>query len=175
MGGGARFPGCCDEQQMDWRFDNPALWNANESAVLKKGGVERRERAFIAARVTREVFLDQRRVAGERRGEAGQDNPLPLSAGRRELRRIMAVDKYQARLGCLAESESGNRVGAQAVPPDLEHRLEGQFGYGRDVGESPILILECREPDFCEARNARLAQAGNPGRLLGFLFETFEP
>src|SRR6266516_8128208 len=86
----------------------------------------------------------------------------------------MAVDKYQACQGRLAESESGNRVGAQTVPPGFEYRFEGQFGYGRDVGEPPILVLESRESEFRKARDTRLAQAENPGRLLGFLFKTLE-
>src|SRR5207249_11492952 len=44
----------------------------------------------------------------------------------------------------------------------------------RHIGESPILVLQGREAQFGEARNAGLAQREEPGRLAAFFFKPLE-
>ena len=163
-----------DEQQMDRRLQALARGHINKAAVLEEGRVERRKRVVFTLGVVRQMLLDQPRIARQRRGQAADDDARRLRPGRRQFRRVMAVDEHQPAGGQPAESEPGNGFRRQAVARDLEDGFEGQLGNRRDVREPPVLLLERGKAQFGKARDARLAQREDPRRLLGLRFKPFE-
>ena len=70
-----------DEQQMHRRLQPLARGNINKPAVLEESRVERRKRVVFALRVARQMFLNQSGVAGQRRGQAADDDALRLRPG----------------------------------------------------------------------------------------------
>src|SRR3974390_2056659 len=86
----------------------------------------------------------------------------------------MAVDKYQASRRQAAKSELSDHFGGDIVRRGFKNRLKRQFGYRRNVGEPPVLIMEGGEAKFRETHDPGFPQREHPGRLFGTLFEALE-
>src|SRR5438034_2960369 len=86
----------------------------------------------------------------------------------------MAVNKYQPSRRQAAKGEPSDHFGGDIVRSGFKNGLKRQFGYRRDVGKPPVLIMERGEAQFGETNDSRFAQREYPGRLFGLLFEALE-
>ena len=164
-----------DEQQVNRRLQALARRNINKPAVLEESRVERHKRVVFALRVARQMFLNQPGIAGQRRGQAADNDALRLRLGwRRQFGHVMTVHEHQPAGHQLAEGEVGNGFPGEAVSRYLEDRLERQLGDWRYVREPPVFLLESRKAQFGKARDGRLAQREDPRRLLRLLFKPLE-
>src|SRR5882724_1504223 len=121
-----------------------------------------------------QMFFDQPRIVRQRDRQAGNRYPtLPRRRGR-EFRRKMAIEENQAVGGQPSEHKASDRLRCKPIARNLKYRFERQLRDRREVGETPILLLQRREPQFGEARDPRLPQRKNPRGLLRLLFESLE-
>ena len=174
MGGGAVVFRGGNVEKLDRLRHGLARRHVNERAVLEECCVQRGEGIRIGASVAKKVFFDERCVARQRGRKAHHFHSFREFGRGRKLRREVAVHENEFNARKSGKGKMAKRLGRDAVLRQLEHGLERQLGDGRDVGEAPVLVLQRREAEFDEVRNASLTRGPHPRQLLRAFLEPFE-
>ena len=77
---------------------------------------------------------------------------------RRELRRIKTVYEYKPVRRDLVEQKTFKGAGVYPFMAVLEHGFERKPGYGSDIRETPVLVVDGREALFGKTRHTGFAQ-----------------
>src|SRR5690242_10639197 len=96
MRGRAGFFGGRNKNQMDRLLDGVPGRGVDESAILKKGGVNSREGVLLVAAVTSQMFFDQSWISCERVREIRDNYPWLFGFGRREIAHKMPVHEHES-------------------------------------------------------------------------------
>jgi len=121
-----------------------------------------------------ELLVQRRRIGRDGCGQICDCHAVGEFADCGEFGIEMAIDENESWAGHFFENIFFQRVLGCGIGCWLEYRPERQPGNRRDIGETPVFVLQRRETEFGEARQARLAQRQQPGRVDWFRLETAE-
>ena len=133
----------------------------DKSAVEEERLVQRGKGVVLRLRTAAEVLFENAESAASAAARFDTSRPPAVRAADKRAA-VMAIHKHQPRPGSWRKKLS--------QPFWRRHTAGSKTGLNgssrrRDVGEAPVLMLQRGEAEFREAREARLAQRQQPGRL----------
>ncbi len=162
QGGCPGLPRRADEEQMNRLGGCFARRDGDKGAILKKGGVERREKVRVRMGVPGQVHFHFGGMARQLPQQITQLQIIAFFGQRAKVRAKMSIYKYEP-VGVQSESKARD-VLAGDLGTQVFGGVEGQLQHRGHVREFPLFLPRGGKTNLGRPRPRRAANGPQPGR-----------